>query len=167
MTRPSKKIDSGHGVLVRSWWGLAGTGLGVGLFPFAPGTAASAATLPLGWAIASTSGVWGLVAASGLVFLIGLAASQRIVSHTRVDDASVIVIDEIAGQLLTLAAAPLSWTGYAIAFTAFRLFDILKPWPASWADRELDGGWGVMVDDMVAGAYGALVLWAAGQIGWM
>lgn len=167
MTRPSKRIASGHAELVRRWWGLAGTGLGIGLFPLAPGTIASAATLPLGWLIVTTGGIWGLIAASGLVFLVGIVASQRIVSHTKVDDASVIVIDEIAGQLLTLAAAPVSLTGYAVAFLAFRLFDILKPWPASWADRELEGGWGVMTDDMIAGAYAALLLWGAGSIGWM
>lgn len=167
MKRPSKKIEEGHAQLVQSWWGLTGTAFGVGLFPAAPGTLASAVTLPLGWLIAWQSGPWGLIAASIFVFAIGSAAAGRIVHHTKVEDASVIVIDEVAGQLLTLAAAPLTMSGYAIAFLAFRLFDILKPWPASWADRELGGGMGVMADDMVAGAYGFALLWGAAQIGWM
>jgi len=76
-------------------------------------------------------------------------------------------VDEVAGQLLTLSLAPLTWQGFLAAFLAFRVFDIVKPWPASWADRDLDGGLGVMMDDMFAGAYGALIVFAASWLGWL
>ena len=69
-----------------------------------------------------------------------------------IEDPSLVVIDEIAGQLLTLMAAPLTWQWYLASFVAFRIFDLAKPWPASWADREVPGGFGAMLDDMIAAA---------------
>jgi len=163
----SKKIDREHRSLVRTWWGMAGTGFGIGLMPVGPGTVASAATLPLAWGLALLGGPWAVVAGSAAVFLLGVIAAGLIVTHTKVEDASVIVIDEIAGQLLVLAVAPLTWQAYLAGFVLFRLFDILKPWPASWADRELGGGLGVMVDDMLAAAYGALALFGLIWMGWL
>ncbi|WP_395681431.1 phosphatidylglycerophosphatase A, partial [Inquilinus sp.] len=72
-------------------------------------------------------------------------------------DSSAIVIDEVAGQLLALApVAGMLWL-YPFAFALFRLLDIAKPWPISWLDRELGGGWGVMLDDIAAGAVVAAV----------
>jgi phosphatidylglycerophosphatase A len=163
----SKKIDREHRSLVRTWWGMAGTGLGIGLMPVGPGTLASAATLPLAWGLALLGGPWVVVAGSLAVFLLGVLVAGLIVTHTKVEDASVIVIDEIAGQLLVLAVAPLTWQAYLTGFVLFRLFDILKPWPASWADRELGGGLGVMVDDMLAACYGALVMAGFLWMGWL
>ncbi|BCW89164.1 Phosphatidylglycerophosphatase A [Alphaproteobacteria bacterium SO-S41] len=150
--------------MVRSWWGLLGSGFAIGLIPLAPGTWASAATLPLGWLIAAYFGPIGVLVASLVVFAIGVIVAGHIINHTKVEDASVIVIDEIAGQLLVLAASALTWQAYLVGFLLFRLFDILKPWPASLADRELGGGLGVMVDDMVAGLYGAVVMLCLGAL---
>ena len=146
---------------------VLGTAGGLGYLPLVPGTWASAATLPVGWLLAMAGGMPALVAASLLVFAVGVAASARIVARTGVEDPSIIVIDELAGQLLALTVAPLTWQAYLVAFLAFRVFDILKPWPASWADREIGGGWGVMVDDMFAGAYGAAVVYAFVWQGWI
>lgn len=140
---------------------------GIGLLPTAPGTWASAATLPLGWAIAFHGGPWGLVAASLIVFAVGVWAASRVIRQIETDDPSVIVIDEMAGQLLTLAFAPLSWQGYLAAFIAFRFFDLTKIWPASWLDREIGGGFGAMADDMLAGFYGLLVILGAAHLGWL
>lgn len=144
-----------------------GTAGGLGYLPLVPGTWASAATLPVGWLLAMAGGMPALIAASLIVFGIGVAVSARIVARTGVEDPSIIVIDEVAGQLLALAVAPLTWQAYLVAFLAFRVFDIVKPWPASWADREIGGGWGVMVDDMFAGAYGAAVVYAFVWQGWI
>ena len=69
-----------------------------------------------------------------------------------------VVIDEVAGMLISLLFLPATWPVMAAAFVAFRVFDIVKPWPASWADRELKGGLGIMLDDILAGLYAAAVV---------
>jgi phosphatidylglycerophosphatase A len=68
------------------------------------------------------------------------------------------VWDEIVGYLITMAAAPSGWLWIVLGFVLFRLFDILKPWPVSLADKKLHGGFGVMLDDVIAGLYALLVL---------
>ena len=73
-----------------------------------------------------------------------------------------MVIDEIAAQLLILAAVPLDWRFYVAAFLLFRLFDIWKPFPVDWLDRSVKGGLGIMLDDVAAALY-ALVLIAIGE----
>lgn len=133
--------------------GFLASGAGIGLIPYGPGTWASAATLPVGWWLSSAFGDWGLAIGSLAVFLLGVAAAGRVVGHMDIEDPSLVVIDEVAGQLLTLLAAPLMWQWYLASFVAFRVFDLAKPWPASWADREVPGGFGAMLDDMIAAAY--------------
>ena len=140
---------------------------GIGLLPSAPGTWASAATLPVGWVIAELSGPWGLVSAALAVCAIGTWAAGGVIRQIETDDPSVIVIDEMAGQLLALVFAPLSWTAYIAAFFAFRFFDLTKIWPASLVDRELGGGLGAMADDVLAGIYAMLVIFGAVQLGWL
>jgi phosphatidylglycerophosphatase A len=140
---------------------------GIGLLPSAPGTWASAVTLPLGWGIAMISGPWGLLGAALAVFAIGVWASNGVIRQIETDDPSVIVIDEVAGQLLTLVLAPLTWQAYLAAFVAFRFFDLTKIWPASLVDREVGGGFGAMADDMLAGLYGLLIVFGAAEMGWL
>jgi phosphatidylglycerophosphatase A len=80
-------------------------------------------------------------------------------------DPGAIVIDEVAAQWLTLVPLPRHLLAYAAAFLLFRLFDIGKPWPASWADRQVHGGLGIMLDDTMAALYALLVLailWVSG-----
>ena len=137
---------------------LAATWFGCGLMPKAPGTWGSAAALPFAWALFRLGGSWALVAGSALCFLVGWWASAVYVRRTGVADPSEVVIDEIAGQWLVLAAVPADPLLYLVGFLVFRVLDILKPWPASWADRHIEGGLGVMVDDMLAAAYGALLM---------
>jgi phosphatidylglycerophosphatase A len=133
--------------------GVVASGGGIGLIPYGPGTWASAATLPVGWVLMSAFGHWGLAVGALAVFLLGVAAAGRVIGHMEVEDPSLVVIDEVAGQLLTLMAAPLAWQWYLASFVAFRIFDLAKPWPASWADQEVPGGFGAMLDDMIAAAY--------------
>lgn len=71
-------------------------------------------------------------------------------------DSGKIVIDEVAGYLVTMIAVPPTWQGVLIGFLAFRFFDILKPQPARWFDRSLKNGYGVVLDDVVAGIYGSI-----------
>jgi phosphatidylglycerophosphatase A len=143
---------------VRTPSGFVASVGGIGLIPYGPGTWASAAALPLGWLLMWAFGTWGLAAGALAIFLLGIAAAGRVVGHMEIEDPSLVVIDEIAGQLLTLMAAPLTWQWYLASFVAFRIFDLAKPWPASWADREVPGGFGAMLDDMIAAAYGFLTI---------
>jgi phosphatidylglycerophosphatase A len=143
--------------------GWIATGFGSGLSPFAPGTAGSAAAL-LPW-LALRELAWpAYVVAIVLAFALGVWASGVVVRELGVEDPGVIVWDEFVGQwiallpLLATARGP-AWVG--AAFVLFRLFDVLKPWPASWADRRVKGGLGVMLDDALAAIYAAFVLWLA------
>jgi phosphatidylglycerophosphatase A len=140
---------------------LLATWFGTGLLPKAPGTWGSLAALPFAWAIQDVWGAVGLVVAAALLFLAGWWASALYVRGTQMGDPGEIVIDEVAAQWLVLAAGPLSLPYYALAFALFRAADILKPFPANWADRRLHGGLGVMADDILAAPYAMVVLWAA------
>jgi phosphatidylglycerophosphatase A len=136
------------------------TFFGVGRFPFAPGTAASAVALPLAWLILWKFGPIVLAGGSAAAYLLGVWSTGAYAARTAAVDPSECVIDEVAGQWLACAAAPLSPLGFAIAFVLFRFFDISKLWPVSLGER-LSGGWGIMTDDMVAGALSALLIAAA------
>jgi phosphatidylglycerophosphatase A len=144
-----------------AWWHpavLLATWFGAGRLPKAPGTWGSLAALPVAWLIAGTLGAAGLLLAALTVFFIGWWAAARVERANGIKDDGSIVVDEVAGQWLTLVAAPLHPIAYGLGFLLFRFFDITKPWPASWADRHLSSGFGVMVDDVIAGIYAAIVL---------
>jgi phosphatidylglycerophosphatase A len=140
---------------------MLATWFGVGYAPVAPGTWGSLAALPFAWGIAALAGAWALAPAAALLFLAGWAASNRVVAAGQDSDPQIIVVDEVVGQWLTLAVVPPSLGAYAGGFLLFRAADILKPWPASWADRKVGGGLGVMLDDVLAALYAAALLWAA------
>lgn len=140
---------------------------GVGYCPVASGTAGSLATLPFAFVLAYYFGVWGIIAGSLIVFLAGTAATKEVLKYTK-HDPSIVVIDEMAGQLLSFAAVADGLAGnaglgalwiYLLGFGLFRLFDITKPQPAKWADSKVLNAWGVMLDDIFAGVYAAAVLY--------
>lgn len=135
------------------------TWCGSGLLPWAPGTFASLSALPLAWLLIAAGGVWLLLAATLLVFVTGIWAAERYMAAVGIHDPTAVVIDEIAGQWLTLAIAPLDPFAYAVGFVLFRVFDVLKPWPVSWLDRRVSGGFGVMIDDIGAALYAGGALW--------
>ncbi|MBV9670202.1 MAG: phosphatidylglycerophosphatase A, partial [Acidobacteriales bacterium] len=89
---------------------------------------------------------------------VGIPAATIVARESRIKDPGFVVIDEVAGQALTLMAAPFSWKTAAAGFILFRLFDILKPPPVRQLEA-LREGTGIVVDDLGAGLYGALVLW--------
>ncbi len=136
------------------------TGFGAGLLPKAPGTWGSLFALPVAWLIFETSGRAGLAGAAALAFAVGIWASGVCVRKYATEDPKQVVIDEIAGQWLVLLVVTPGWLAYMLGFALFRVFDILKPWPVSWADRKIKGGFGVMLDDVLAAAYAAAVLYA-------
>lgn len=129
---------------------LVATMGGLGRLP-APGTWGSAAVLP-----AAFLGPWACLALALGFAAAGVWAGRQVLDGK--DDPGWFVADEAAGMLLALAALPgPGWLGVLLAFALFRLFDILKPWPVSWADAQ-PGVAGVMLDDLLAGLYAALVL---------
>jgi phosphatidylglycerophosphatase A len=145
-----------------AWW--IASGFGSGAAPKAPGTAGSLVGLAIGAALLPLSPV--LVAAAILItctaglWSIPAATGQALFGDSEADhaDPGWIVIDEIAGQLIALLALPkLTLIGAALAFALFRLFDITKPGPIGWADRQ-GGAVGIMADDVLAGIAAALIL---------
>jgi phosphatidylglycerophosphatase A len=138
--------------------GLIATWFGSGLAPMAPGTWGSLAALPFAWVLSACGGTSLLAAATVLIFFVGWWASSRVTAATGASDPGYIVVDEVAGQWLTLLAAPPEPLSYLAGFLLFRLFDITKPWPIRWADRNIPGGLGIMVDDILAGVFSLVIL---------
>jgi phosphatidylglycerophosphatase A len=137
---------------------LLATGFGAGYLPITPGSWASLGALPVAWAIVRIWGVSGLAAAVGFAFAAGWWAAATVTKMCATEDPGAVVIDEVAGQWLVLAAAPLDPLAYALAFLLFRIFDIWKPWPVRWADRHVKGGLGIMLDDILAAIYAVALL---------
>jgi phosphatidylglycerophosphatase A len=128
-----------------------------GRFPVAPGTAGSAAALPV-FALVRLAGSPALEAAVLIVLAaLGVWSATLTERQLGVTDPGVVVIDEVVGMLATLAFMPLGWRGVLVGFLLFRLFDIIKPYPCGQAER-LPGGWGIMADDVLAGVYANVVL---------
>jgi phosphatidylglycerophosphatase A len=144
--------------LLRHPAGWIGTGFGSGLFPRAPGTVGSlAALLPWWLFLRPLDPLWSLgvlVATSA----IGVWSADWMIARTRIADPSVFVWDEFVGLWLALFLAPAGWAWAVGGFALFRLFDIWKPWPVRWADREVHGGLGAMLDDVLAGVYAFFIL---------
>ena len=140
---------------------LVATWGGAGLLQPAPGTWGSLAALPFAWGLAWAGGWPALLLGVGLATLAGLWAARVFVARVGGHDPAAVVIDEVAGQWLALVAAPLDPLAYAVGFLLFRVFDIVKPWPAGWIDRNMAGGAGIMLDDIIAGAYAGVALYFA------
>ena len=140
------------------------TWFGSGFLPKAPGTWGTVASLPFAWVMHSVAGWQVLAGATLAVFCIGIWASNGYTKLLGGEDPGPVVIDEVAGMWLTLIpaayfspCAPDPFT-YVVAFILFRLADIIKPWPASWADKNIKGGLGIMFDDVIAAIFSSLGL---------
>jgi phosphatidylglycerophosphatase A len=145
-TRPAARPDAW--VLLAAWGPC-------GYAPVAPGTFGTLGAIPLYLAL-SRLAPGGYLAVTAALVALGAVAAQRAGRYWGVADASPIVIDEVAGYLVTLALVPFSWQAVAAGFVLFRIFDVLKPWPASAFDR-MKNGFGVVMDDVAAGVWA----WAA------
>ena len=146
---------------------LAAFGFGAGLAPFAPGTCGTLAALPFCLLAAQYLPLPAYLGLTLLMFAVGVWLCGRCEKILGVQDHGGIVWDEFAGLFVTMAAAPLSPASVAAGFCLFRLFDALKPWPVGWFDRHVHGGFGIMLDDAVAGLCAWACLAALLRLGWV
>jgi phosphatidylglycerophosphatase A len=142
---------------------LLALGFGTGLAPFAPGTFGSLVGLAFALALAPL-GLWWNLAAVLVAVVAGLWICGESARRLGVHDHPAIVWDEVAGMMIAMLAAPPTWWGAALAFALFRLFDIAKPWPIREVDHGMGGGAGIMLDDVLAGIFAALVLLIVGYV---
>lgn len=153
---PSRQIKSGSipydlpQFVIASWFWT-------GLFPIAPGTIGSIAAIPFAYIMIFLMGKPVFIAAIALLTLIGVWAADWVERKSGVHDASLIVVDEVIGMWIAFALLPIDhnswWLWAIIALISFRVFDILKPFPAGWIDKNVGGAWGVILDDIFAGFY--------------
>jgi len=137
--------------------GFLAFGFGSGLSPFAPGTAGTLVAIPFTFLLKSlgTTGFW---IALVLLFLLGVKLCTHVSQKLGVHDHGGIVWDEMVGYWLAVAFVPLDWQWLLAAFLLFRFFDIFKPWPIRQIDKKISGGFGIMVDDVVAGLFTLILL---------
>lgn len=148
-----EKLDLKHPAIWLATW------FGCGLLKKAPGTWGTLGGLPFGIVIMSYGGWVPLLLAAIIVYGIGLWASKIFGEIVEEHDSGAIVIDEVVGIWVTLLPLTiLSPLNIFLAFVLFRFFDIVKPWPVSWADKKLHNEHGVMLDDVLAGIYAAIIL---------
>lgn len=138
---------------------------GCGHFPKAPGTAGTVGAIPL-YLLLRPYGWPAVLAAAIVVTITGIWAAGRVVDRTGVHDPQIVCIDEVAGVLVTWLPAPPTWRALVVGFVLFRLLDQFKPWPARAAER-LPRGWGVMMDDVFAGIWGAAIMLALRALRWI
>lgn len=132
-------------------------GFGSGCSRYAPGTFGTLAAVPV-YLLLNIFPLWTYLLITLLMFLVGIWLCSETTKKLGVHDHSGIVWDEIVGYLVTMIAAPQGWSWVIIGFVLFRLFDILKPWPISLADKKIPGGFGIMIDDVLAGIAAFVIL---------
>jgi phosphatidylglycerophosphatase A len=137
-------------------------GFGAGLSPKAPGTVGTLVAFPLFWLLTGSPLYWAWVV---LFLAVGVWACEVAGRALGEHDHGGLVWDEVAAFLMVLPFASPTLLGYALAFALFRLFDIWKPFPIAWLDARVPGGFGVMLDDVLAAGYSILLLLAVAR--WM
>ncbi len=144
-------------VMLRNPVHFLSLGFGSGLFPVAPGTAGTLAAIPLYLLLAKLD-LTAYLAVTLLLFALGIYLCEVTSRELGGQDHPAIVWDEIVGYLITMIAVPPKIEWLIAGFMLFRLFDILKPWPIRVLDRRIKGGLGIMLDDVLAGIFAALIL---------
>jgi phosphatidylglycerophosphatase A len=143
------------------WATLVATFFGAGRMRPGPGTWGSAATVLLWWLLTRKIALawqsWVAIVLAMLVVAIGIPAATRVARAASLKDPQFVVIDEVAGQLITLIALPVSWKSLLLGFILFRGFDIVKPPPVRQLER-LPEGFGIVIDDVGAGLYALAVM---------
>ncbi|WP_020561604.1 phosphatidylglycerophosphatase A family protein [Methylosarcina fibrata] len=141
-------------------------GFGSGLAKKAPGTLGTAAAIPLYLAFVQAGlTLYSVLTVAAILFGIPICgrAAEKLGEH----DYNGIVWDEVAGYLITMWLVPATWQTIIAGFILFRIFDILKPWPIRWIDRQIGGGLGIMLDDVLAAVFAGALLWLFVLQGWI
>lgn len=144
--------------------GLGVTWFGLGRAPKAPGTFGTLGAIPVVWLFSQLSDV-GYLGATLALTAIAIVLAHFYEAMTGVHDSPEVVIDEVAGFLVTMALVPFTWQNVILGFAVFRLLDIVKPFPISWIDRKIPGGVGAVADDIAAGILGNVLFHLALQKG--
>jgi phosphatidylglycerophosphatase A len=142
-------------------------GFGSGLATKAPGTFGTLAALPLVWVCSYFLSLNMYVILTLIFSVVGIWLCGRTAHDMQVHDDSSIVWDEVVGMLITMIAVPLSWQTLLVGFVLFRLFDIVKPWPISYLDKHVHGGFGIMADDVLAGVFALSSLHIGLSLNWL
>ncbi|MBT7437055.1 MAG: phosphatidylglycerophosphatase A [Cellvibrionales bacterium] len=138
-------------------------GFGSGLFAKAPGTAGTLLGI-LAWMFLVNLSLVTYIIVIVIAALAGIYFCGKTARDLNVHDHSGIVWDEIVGIWLAMILVPVTWGWIFVSFLLFRFFDILKPWPISWIDKNISGGIGIMADDLLAGGFTAIVLYVTMKI---
>jgi phosphatidylglycerophosphatase A len=141
-------------------------GFGSGLAAKMPGTFGTLAALPLVVLLSHFSSFSVYLIVTILVSVFGIWICGKTAEDMGVHDDSSIVWDEVAGMLITMLAVPLNWQTVLVGFMLFRFFDILKPWPISYLDKHVHGGFGIMIDDVLAGLFALAGIQFGLVMGW-
>jgi len=136
---------------------LIAVGFGSGLAPKAPGTAGTLIAIPL-YVLMQSLPLISYLLITTCLFIAGIWICTYAAEKLGVHDHPSIVFDEIVGYLITMIAAPEGWLVIVAGFVLFRLLDAIKPWPISWFDRSINGGLGIMIDDVVAGVIAMAII---------
>ena len=142
-------------------------GFGSGLAPKMPGTFGTLAALPTVVLLSYYSSFFVYLIVTILVSIVGIWICGKAAQDMGAHDDSSIVWDEIAGMLITMLAVPLSWQTVLAGFLLFRFFDILKPWPISYLDKHVHGGFGIMIDDVLAGLFAVGIMHILLALSWL
>lgn len=140
-------------------------GFGVGTAPKAPGTMGTLLAL---FALPAFSllPLWGQLLWLVITTVVGIGLCDRAARELGVHDHPAIVWDEFVGLWIVFLAVPLSWSSMLVGFVLFRFFDIVKPWPIRWLDRHVKGGFGIMIDDIIAGIFALALMHGGLWLGW-
>lgn len=132
-------------------------GVGSGAMPWAPGTFGTLMAIPFWWLLAQLPFMLYCIVVA-VSFVVGCWLCHKTSKDLGVHDHSGIVWDEFVGYWVTMIAVPVNWIWALAGFALFRVFDIWKPWPISWLDRRVKGGFGIMVDDLLAGVFAGICM---------
>jgi len=139
------------------WVHFLAFGFGSGAAPKAPGTFGTLAAIPVYLLLAQLP-LWAYIAVLVVTFMFGVYLCDQASKDMGVHDHGGIVWDEFVGYWIAMAALPFHWGWIIAGFVLFRLFDILKPFPISWLDKRVHGGFGIMIDDVLAGLFALIIL---------
>lgn len=151
MSDPSTRRWNNH------WVHFLAFGFGSGAAPKAPGTFGTLAAIPVYLLLAQLP-LWAFIAVIVVSFFVGIYLCDQTSKDMGVHDHGGIVWDEFVGFWITMIALPFHWAWILAGFVLFRFFDIIKPWPISWLDKRVEGGFGIMIDDVIAGVFALVIL---------